>query len=80
MAKKLKKKTVIIPVEEVQPEIIPEVEKAVLPAVIPQAVDPTEITAFSSSEAEGLQKSGWQLIDCHRTLNGKIYKFKKASK
>lgn len=80
MAKKLKKKTVIIPVEEPQSmEVIPEVKEIIAPVLIPK-VEETEITAFSSSDAEQLQKDGWQLIDCHRTIKGKIYKFKKVSK
>lgn len=30
------------------------------------------------NSAEQLQKSGWQLIDCHQTLQGMVYKFKKG--
>ena len=30
------------------------------------------------TEAEKLQKSGWRLIDCHLTPEGKKYKFRKV--
>jgi len=34
--------------------------------------------AIGITEAERLQKSGWQLIDCHLTPEGKKYKFRKV--
>jgi len=34
--------------------------------------------AIGITEAERLQKSGWQLIDCHHTSEGKKYKFRKV--
>ena len=36
-------------------------------------------TVIGIASAEGLQKSGWQLIDCHLTPNGKEYKFRKVN-
>ena len=38
----------------------------------------SEIEVIGLQQAEQLQKSGWQLIDCHMTENGKLYKFKKG--
>ena len=38
-----------------------------------------EIEVVGIIEAEKLQKSGWQLIDCHQTSEGKVYKFKKGN-
>jgi len=35
--------------------------------------------AIGITEAERLQKSGWQLIDCHLTPEGKKYKFRKVN-
>ena len=34
--------------------------------------------AIGITEAEKLQKGGWQLIDCHLTPEGKKYKFRKV--
>jgi hypothetical protein len=34
-------------------------------------------TVIGIAEAETLQKSGWQLISCHLTSEGKEYKFRK---
>jgi len=43
-------------------------------------VEETEKTVLGTSEAEKLQKSGWQLIDCHLTHSGeKEYKFRKVN-
>ena len=42
-------------------------------------VEETEKTVLGTSEAEKLQKSGWQLIDCHLIPNGKEYKFRKVN-
>ena len=36
-------------------------------------------TVIGIALAEELQKSGWQLIDCHLTPNGKEYKFRKVN-
>lgn len=41
-------------------------------------VEATEKEIIGLTEAEKLQKSGWQLIDCHQTPDGKVYKFKKG--
>jgi hypothetical protein len=38
-----------------------------------------EIETLDLIKAEKLQKSGWQLIDCHQTPDGKIYKFRKVN-
>lgn len=49
--------------------------------VITQQVEnpnPNEVTVIGLTSAEHLQKSGWQLIDCHHTLEGKTYKFRKV--
>ena len=43
------------------------------------ALDYTEKTVQDAAEAEDLQKSGWQLIDCHLIPNGKEYKFRKVN-
>lgn len=40
--------------------------------------EPDEVTVENITQAEGLQKSGWQLIDCHQTPKGKTYKFRKV--
>ena len=45
---------------------------------VKETVDETEKTVLGISEAEQLQKSGWQLIDCHLTPEGKKYKFRKV--
>ena len=34
--------------------------------------------AIGITEAERLQKRGWQLVDCHQSLKGQVYKFKKG--
>jgi hypothetical protein len=50
---------------------------------IPEVITPEEkdeIEVIGVTEAEKLQKSGWQLIDCHQTPDGKVYKFKKGNK
>ena len=79
MAKKqLKKKTVIIPVQEKEPEIIPEVREEIVPAVIIPKVDETELTVFSLSEAEFYQKSGLRLISVSRSGFNKVYKFERG--
>lgn len=39
---------------------------------------PNETTVIGLASAEHLQKSGWQLIDCHHTPEGKTYKFRKV--
>lgn len=38
-----------------------------------------EKTVYGLVQAEALQKDGWQLIDCHLTPEGKVYKFKKGN-
>jgi len=46
---------------------------------VKETVGETEKTVLGLSEAERLQKSGWQLIDCHLTPEGKKYKFRKVN-
>lgn len=46
----------------------------------PDEVPDTDVkTVIGLASAEHLQKSGWQLIDCHHTPEGKEYKFRKAN-
>lgn len=79
MAKKqLKKKTAVIPVAEKQPEVIVEVKEEIVPAAIVPKVDETEVTVFSSSEAEFYQKSGWHLKNVSRSGFNKVYKFERG--
>ena len=65
MAKK-KPITEIEKVEEVKAE----------PKPIP--VKDEDITVIGIVQAEKYQKSGWQLLDCQLTSEGKQYKFRKA--
>ena len=46
------------------------------PSEIP---DPNIRTVIGLTSAEHLQKSGWQLIDCQHTLEGKKYNFRKVN-
>lgn len=48
--------------------------------IVMQSDDESVKTVIGLASAEHLQKSGWQLIDCHHTPEGKKYKFKKVSK
>jgi hypothetical protein len=56
-----------IEVETKQPE----------PIIVKETGEETQ-TVIGTTSAESLQKSGWQLIDCHQTPNGKEYKFRKV--
>jgi hypothetical protein len=39
-----------------------------------------EVEVIGIAKAEELQKSGWQLIDCHLTPDGKFFKYRKVNK
>lgn len=88
MAKSKFIKTVKEPVK-IEPEIIPDLvitekTKVELDAKVPETMivkQPEEITeiVIGIASAEHLQKSGWQLIDCHHTPEGKKYKFRKVN-
>jgi len=75
-------------VKEVKPEIPKEVTKVevlkeVIPEVIPKTLETVPITevfkeVIGVELAERLQKGGWQLIDCHQTPQGMLYKFKEG--
>lgn len=47
--------------------------------IVIQSDDENVKTVIGSASAEHLQKSGWQLIDCHHTPEGKEYKFRKVN-
>lgn len=47
--------------------------------IVKQSEDENIKTVIGSASAEHLQKSGWQLIDCHLTPEGKEYKFRKVN-
>ena len=57
-------------VEEVKEEPI---------TIVTEKEDETVLVVGINS-AEKYQKSGWQLIDCHLTPEGKQYKFRKVIK
>lgn len=52
----------------------------IIPSVPIDSKEPEEVTVNSITQAEVLQKSGWQLLDCHHTPKGKEYKFRKVKK
>ena len=46
--------------------------------IVTQSDDDGTKTVIGLASAEHLQKSGWQLIDCQHTPEGKTYKFRKV--
>lgn len=74
MAKSKLLKTVKKPIELAHKEPIAQV----IINKVEDSKEPEEITVMGTASAEQLQKSGWQLLDCHRTPKGKEYKFRKV--
>lgn len=62
----------VSPPVPISPQVQIEVPKTI--------TGPEEVTVNNIAQAESLQKSGWQLIDCHQTPKGKTFKFRKVKK
>lgn len=53
-------------------------EKVIEPIIETELIKEETATVVGIASAEKYQKSGWQLIDCHLTPEGKEYKFRKV--
>lgn len=60
-----------------KPKIEVEIKKPE-PIIVKRPDEETQ-TVIGIASAEHLQKSGWQLIDCHHTPEGKKYNFRKVN-
>ena len=83
MAKKKKvveevKKVELVPKEIIQPETLetPPVIEAEEEKPKKEILEFVEVIGIDL--AEPLQKRGWQLVDCHQSPKGQVYKFKKG--
>ena len=54
------------------------IAEKVVEVITEKVIEEETVTVIGVASAEQLQKSGWQLIDCHLAPEGKEYKFRKV--
>ena len=59
-------------------KVIKEEPEKVIKVITEKVIEEETVTVIGVASAEQLQKSGWQLVDCHLAPEGKEYKFRKV--